>query len=154
MSITVEFRDFEEMVGFAAQLLGRTDGNPQSGAQPEKPEQPTAAPVASSTQIGQLVAAPAAAPVQAVRPAAAPTSPAVQPAVTPGAGPETPGVPTTTKDYTVDDLARAAIPLMDAGGQQVLVGLLSQFGVATLPQLPKEQYGAFATPLRGLGAKI
>ena len=35
MSITVEFRDFEEMVGFAAQLLGRTDGNPQSGAQPE-----------------------------------------------------------------------------------------------------------------------
>lgn len=154
MSITVEFRDFEEMVGFATQLLGRTDGTPQSGAQLEKPEQPAVAPVTSSNPIGRPVAAPAAAPVQAVQPTAAPTSPAAQPAVTPGAAPETPVVPTTTKDYTVDDLARAAIPLMDAGGQQVLVNLLSQFGVATLPQLPKEQYGAFATALRGLGAKI
>lgn len=151
MSITVEFRDFEEMVGFAAQLLGRTDGNPQPAEQPEKPEQPAAAPAASSNPIGQPVAAPAAAPVQAVQPTAAPTAPAVQPAVAPGAAPV---VPTTTKEYTVDDLAKAAIPLMDAGGQQVLVGLLSQFGVATLPQLPKEQYGAFATALRGLGAKI
>ena len=58
------------------------------------------------------------------------------------------------KEYTEDDLAKAAIPLMDAGGQRVLVDLLSQFGVTTLPQLPKEQYGAFATALRGLGAKI
>ena len=54
----------------------------------------------------------------------------------------------------MDDLARAAIPLMDAGGQQALVGLLSQFGVSALPELPKEQYGAFATALRGMGAKI
>lgn len=154
MSITVEFRDFEEMVGFAAQLLGRTDGNPQPAAQPEKPEQPAVAPVASLPPIGRPVAAPAAAPVQAVQPIAAPTSPAAQPAVTPGSAPGAPVVPTTTKEYTVDDLARAAIPLMDAGGQQVLVNLLSQFGVATLPQLPKEQYGAFATALRGLGAKI
>lgn len=151
MSITVEFRDFEEMVGFAAQLLGRTDGNPQSGAQPEKPEQSAITPVIPSLPVGQPVAAPAAVTVQAVQPTAAPTAPAVQSAVAPGAAPV---VPTTTKEYTVDDLARAAIPLMDAGGQQVLVGLLSQFGVATLPQLPKEQYGAFATALRGLGAKI
>lgn len=154
MSITVEFRDFEDMVGFAAQLLGRTDGNLRPAAQPEKTEQSAVTPVISSKPISQPATASAAPLVQTVRAAAVPTAPTLQPAVTPAAAPETPVVPTTAKEYTVDDLARAAIPLMDAGGQQVLVSLLSQFGVATLPQLPKEQYGAFATALRGMGAKI
>ena len=63
-------------------------------------------------------------------------------------------VPTSAKEYTVDDLARAAIPLLDAGGQQALLNLLAQFGVQGIPQLSKDQYGAFATALRGLGAKI
>lgn len=56
--------------------------------------------------------------------------------------------------YTIDQIQTACAPLMDAGKQQELVGLLAQFGVQSLPQLPKEQYGAFATALRGLGANI
>lgn len=56
--------------------------------------------------------------------------------------------------YTIEQIQTACAPLMDAGKQQELVGLLAQFGVQALPQLPKEQYGAFATALRGLGAKI
>lgn len=56
--------------------------------------------------------------------------------------------------YTIEQIQTACAPLMDAGKQQELIGLLAQFGVQALPQLPKEQYGAFATALRGLGAKI
>ena len=44
--------------------------------------------------------------------------------------------------------------LMDLGKQDELQKLLQTFGVPALPALPKEQYGAFATALRGLGARI
>ena len=43
---------------------------------------------------------------------------------------------------------------MDQGRQKDLQNLLAQFGVTALPQLMKEQYGAFATALRGMGAPI
>lgn len=56
--------------------------------------------------------------------------------------------------YQIDDLARAAAQLMDAGKQQDLLALLGQFNVQTLGQLPPEQFGAFATALRQMGAKI
>lgn len=57
-------------------------------------------------------------------------------------------------EYTIEQIQLACAPLMDAGRQQELVNLLAQFGVQALPQLQKEQLGAFATALRGLGAKI
>ena len=63
-------------------------------------------------------------------------------------------VPTAQQTYTIDELGKASALLMDAGKQQDLVNLLGQFGVQALTQLPKEQYGAFATALRGLGAQI
>lgn len=56
--------------------------------------------------------------------------------------------------YQIDDLARAASQLMDAGKQQDLIALLGQFSVQALTQLPKEQFGAFATALRQMGAKL
>ena len=63
-------------------------------------------------------------------------------------------VPTTSVTYTPDDLARAAFALMDSGRQQELIGLLQQFGVNAIPELKPEQFGAFATALRGMGAQI
>lgn len=65
-----------------------------------------------------------------------------------------PQVATTAQTYTLDDLSRAAMPLMDNGKQDMLLNLIAQFGVASLPELPPEQYGAFATALRGMGAQI
>lgn len=79
-------------------------------------------------------------------------TPAAQP--TPPVQPSTPAVPTSQQTYTLDDLARAGMTLMDSGRQADLQGLLKQFGVEALPALPQEQYGAFATALRGLGAQI
>ncbi|MFR2436344.1 MAG: hypothetical protein ACLS9O_32795, partial [Hungatella sp.] len=63
-------------------------------------------------------------------------------------------VQTAAPSYSADDLARAAMTLMDSGRQGDLINLLAQFGTEALTQLPQEQYGAFATALRGLGAPI
>ena len=63
-------------------------------------------------------------------------------------------VPTTTPSYTLDDLARAAMTLMDTGRQAELQALLVAFGVNSLPELQPEKYGAFATALREKGAQI
>ena len=76
------------------------------------------------------------------------TTPPVQPA------PAAQQIPTTAPSYTLDELAKAAMTLMDTGRQAELQGLLGAFGVEALPALPKEQYGAFATALRERGAQI
>jgi hypothetical protein len=67
---------------------------------------------------------------------------------------QTPTVPTSTQTYSMEQLAVAATQIVDAGRRTELVSLLNSFGVQALPALPKEHYGAFATQLRALGAKI
>lgn len=141
--IHVEFRDFQDMLSFARQLLGQVEGE-----KVEKPVQsavvaPAAAPVAPAVPIQSV-------PVTPVVPVPTQT-PVVQ--SVPTAPVQTP-VPTTSVTYTPDDLARAAFALMDSGRQQELIGLLQQFGVNAIPELKPEQYGAFATALRGMGAQI
>ncbi|WDL96903.1 hypothetical protein [Alicyclobacillus sp. ALC3] len=90
-------------------------------------------------------AAPVAAPP--VAPIAAP--PVAPPALAPSAVP-TAAAPT----YSMEQLAVAATPLMEAGRQPELMQLLNSFGVQALTMLQKEQYGAFATALRQMGARI
>ena len=56
--------------------------------------------------------------------------------------------------YTLDQISRAGASLVDAGKMQQLLELLGRYGVQAVTQLKPEQYGAFATELRGLGAQI
>lgn len=63
-------------------------------------------------------------------------------------------VPTTAQTYTMEQLAVAATQIADSGRRNDLIGLLGSFGVQALTQLPKEHYGAFATQLRAMGAKL
>lgn len=93
------------------------------------------------------------APVQQPIPPQQPAAPAPAQPVYAAPAPQAP-VPTTAPVYTMDDLTRAAIPLMDSGKQPELIQLLRDFMVEALPALPPEQFGAFATALRGLGAQI
>jgi hypothetical protein len=86
-------------------------------------------------------------------PTAAPTSQQQAPQ-TPIQQTQPQGVPTTAPSYTMDQLAVASTQLVDAGRREELLQLLSSFGASALMQLPKEQYGAFATKLREMGAKI
>mgnify|MGYP007126069905 FL=1 len=73
---------------------------------------------------------------------------------TPQATQQPQAVPTSAPAYTFDQLAVAATQLTDAGRREEVLQLLNSFGVQALTALPKEQYGAFATKLRELGAKI
>lgn len=108
---------------------------------------PTPAPTSAT-----MPAVPTPAPAVPVQPSAPiqPVTSVVPPAHTPAPA----AVPTTPQTYTMEQLAVAATQLMDAGKRQELVNLLGQFGVQALTALPKEQYGAFATALRQMGAKI
>ena len=56
--------------------------------------------------------------------------------------------------YTLEQLALAAAPLIDAGKGKELTDIVQSFGVVSLQQLPSEKYGEFATAIRGLGAQI
>lgn len=63
-------------------------------------------------------------------------------------------VQTEVHNYTLDELSKAAVQLMDAGKQTELVSLINTFGVMSMPELPKERYGEFAVALRELGAQL
>lgn len=84
------------------------------------------------------------------------TPPMAVPPVIAQPAPITPpaAVPVTAQTYSADQLAVAATQIADAGRRVELIRLLETFGVQALTMLPKEQYGAFATKLREMGAKI
>ena len=68
-----------------------------------------------------------------------------------------PVVPLTdAPTYTAEQLARAGADLFvrDPSKAPEAQALLQKFGVAAVTELQKEQYGDFATALRGLGAVI
>ena len=146
--IHVDFKDFQDMLSFARQLLGQVEG--------EKAMQPQSQPVMQQAPVVPTQPAAPVAPVQATAPVAS-AQPAAPTTPVQAAAPMAPvqaTVPTTSVTYTPDDLARAAFALMDSGRQQELIGLLQQFGVNAIPELKPEQFGAFATALRGMGAQI
>lgn len=117
---------------------------------------------APTTQTGQ---APAVPPVQTVAqptPAAPVTpqpAPAQQPApVTPPPAqqPAAQPLPTTAvaQEYTQDQISVAMAGLVSQGKQPEIMALIQGFGVSSLVELPKEQYGALAVKLREMGAQI
>jgi len=73
-------------------------------------------------------------------------------------GPETPPAPVPVAapapTYTIEQLQRATAPLIDAGKLSAIQGLMQSMGIASLFDLPKEQYGEFAEALREMGAQI
>lgn len=131
--ITVTFDSFEDMKEFAEKFLG-TEKVPVSLGEKEVPAQTQSIPVTPVAPVTPIT------PVQS-----APVTPAQQ-AMSP--------VPTTERTYSLDELANAAMTLMDKGMQNQLQELLASYGVEALPALPREMYGNFATALRGMGANI
>jgi hypothetical protein len=132
--ITVTFDSFEDMKEFAEKFLG-TEKVPVSLGEKEVPAQTQSIPVTPVAPVTPIT------PVQS-----APVTPVAQPAMS--------TVPTTERTYSLDELANAAMTLMDKGMQNQLQELLASYGVEALPALPREMYGNFATALRGMGANI
>lgn len=87
-----------------------------------------------------------------VAPAPVQTAPTPAPVATAAA--PAPAVPVTAPTYTLDQIAKAGANLVDAGKMEQLLALLTKYGVQAVTQLTPDQYGAFATELRALGAQI
>ncbi len=100
-----------------------------------------------------------AASVAANVPASAPVTPTVAAAPVSAPAPvpaPAPAIPTSAPKYGIDDIARAGAMLAQQGPEKLaaLNGLLQQFGLQSLTQLPQEQTAAFVQAMRGLGAQI
>lgn len=166
-NFSFNFDGWDEVVAFARQVVGEE----RAATQPQEvhitqvlPQQAAPVPQPIPAQIPQTaqpmpMPVPQAAMASVPQPAPVPAQQPVVPVPTPTAAPQAAipqpqQVPTTTAAYTLDDLARAAMPLMDAGRQADLQQLLRLFGVEALPALQPGQYGAFATKLREMGAQI
>ncbi len=104
---------------------------------------PVAAPAANPAPVAPVAPTPTPAPVAAAPAPVAPVQTAPAPAV-----------PVTAPTYTLDQIAKAGASLVDAGKMEQLLGLLTKYSVQAVTQLMPDQYGAFATELRALGAQI
>lgn len=93
-----------------------------------------------------------------------PVAPVAQPATVapvvpttpePQQAPPTPAVPVApVKEYTLEEIQVALQPLMDAGRTNEIVGLMQKYKVASLPELPKDQFPNLVVDLRNMGARI
>lgn len=151
MKLTCEFENLEEMIQFANIVSVNSTAVQEEGVKnPEIPEVPCkAAPVKTSEPVAAYSAQIAAATQLTPQEMTGQTAPQADTVSVPPVQ-----VPTTSREYTLDELAGAAMTLMDKGMQVQLQELLSGYGVEALPMLPEEQFGSFATALRGLGAQI
>lgn len=115
-------------------------------------EEPPTAPVVPAT-----VQAPPVAPVAQPTPVApvVPTSVSVPATPNPVQASPTPAVPVApVKEYTLEEIQVALQPLMDAGRTNEIVGLMQKYKVASLPELPKDQFPNLVVDLRNMGARI
>lgn len=134
----------------AAQLLAKCTGTTAPAA-----PAPVVAPPAPAAQ--------ATAPVQLQHPApnpttaAVPTTPSTISHSEPAAAPASNSVPLAqAPTFTLAEISKAGADLISAnpGLLPKVNELLAQYGIQTLDELKPDQFGAFATALRGLGAKI
>ncbi len=99
-----------------------------------------------------------------VRTTPVPTAPAAPAPVPVQTAPVPAPVPTTAKEYSMDELSLASRPIVEAGRQQELLDLLHSFtftdangvvkNVQSIREMPKELYPAFANGIRQLGGRI
>ena len=116
-----------------------TEEPPTAPVVPATVQAPPVAPVARPTTVAPVV----------------PTSVSVPTTPEPPQAPPTPAVPVApVKEYTLEEIQVALQPLMDAGRTNEIVGLMQKYKVASLPELPKDQFPNLVVDLRNMGARI
>lgn len=116
-----------------------TEEAPTAPVVPATVQAPPVAPVAQPTPVAPVV----------------PTSVSVPTTPEPTQAPPTPAVPVApVKEYTLEEIQVALQPLMDAGRTNEIVGLMQKYKVASLPELPKDQFPNLVVDLRNMGARI
>ena len=116
-----------------------TEEPPTAPVVPATVKAPPVAPVAQPTTVAPVV----------------PTSVSVPTTPEPPQAQPTPAVPVApVKEYTLEEIQVALQPLMDAGRTNEIVGLMQKYKVASLPELPKDQFPNLVVDLRNMGARI
>lgn len=116
-----------------------TEEPPTAPVVPATVQAPTVAPVAQPATVAPVV----------------PTSVSVPTTPEPTQAQPTPAVPVApVKEYTLEEIQVALQPLMDAGRTNEIVGLMQKYKVASLPELPKDQFPNLVVDLRNMGARI
>lgn len=142
MELTMTLTVTPEQAAAIANLLTHTKSTIQPALATE-PDTPAASPIPQQ---------PPTAPVPVASPVAPPDAlgVSVQPQTPPPAG-----IPTQVRTYSVNDLAIACRPLMEAGKQPELQTLLAEFGApAGLASVPENRRAEFAGRLRQMGGQI
>ena len=125
-------------------------------AAPVEAPAPAPAPIpAAPVEPVPMAAAPAPVPVAAPAPAESALASAIQQAAPVPAPAPIPAAPVAAPaSYTSDDLCRAAATLVEQGKQPEVLAIVQKYGVQSMPELPIEQYAAFAADLRAIGGAI
>lgn len=161
MEITINITGLDALAEalnrFASTILAGQSGHVGSDVAPQQPQTAiqgayTPAPQFTPTQPPQT---PQYTP-QAPQPQQQPQTPQYAPQNAYQQIPPYQAVPTSApvQSYTLEQLQVAAGGLSMQGKTQQLYGIMSQFGVQAMTELPKERYGEFAVALRGAGAQI
>ena len=116
-----------------------TEEPPTAPVVPATVQAPPVAPVAQPTTVTPVV--PTSAPLQS-HPEPTQAQPTLAVPVAP------------VKEYTLEEIQVALQPLMDAGRTNEIVGLMQKYKVASLPELPKDQFPNLVVDLRNMGARI
>lgn len=116
-----------------------TEEPPTAPVVPATVQAPPVAPIAQPTTVAPVV----------------PTSAPLQTHPDPVQAPPTPAVPVApVKEYTLEEIQVALIPIMDAGRTNEIVGLMQKYGVSDLTKVPKDSYPQLIQDIRNMGARI
>lgn len=116
-----------------------TEEPPTAPVVPATVQAPPVAPVAQPTTVAPVV----------------PTSVLVPTTPEPTQAQPTPAVPVApVKEYTLEEIQVALIPIMDAGRTNEIVGLMQKYGVSDLTKVPKDSYPQLIQDIRNMGARI
>ena len=143
-AINITLNVTPELIGVIRTLAEALTGRPVSDTRP------IAEPIQNN--VAPETAAPA--PVNSAPTATTPVNPAAPANPINPVNPVNPVPMTAAPTYTLDALARAGAVLAQSGKMEQALALLAKYNVQTVNQLKPEQYGAFATELRALGAQL
>jgi len=158
LELTIKGNTPEELYAFMQELLHK-----QSPITVPGKVAPTPAP-ATPPAVNPIPAAPATVATIPTTPAVIPTAPTTPP--TPPAVPTAPSVeqhpatppapapPTAAPTYSLEQLAQAGATLVQIGKMNECLALMKKYGIEAISQLNPDQFGAFATELRALGAQL
>lgn len=147
MEITVNIHGLDSLaqaIAAMAQAIERGQGGASTVAAASAVQAPVVPHASAPAPATEATASAASAPT-----ASEPIAPAAPPA-------PAPAVPLATapQQYTLAELQKAVMPLLDAGRVPELQQVLAKYGAQDLTRVPAEQYGALAADFRALGARL